>query len=74
MIMLDGIRVRATELNSPDLNSVERIEVVQGGVIQLFSKKGHQGRLIIDFSSSISTNSLSNVSDAHKSAFYSFTI
>ena len=86
MILLDGLEVRATDLNSLDLNSIERIEVVQGaasatlygaqganGVIQLFSKKGKQGRVNIDFSSSISTNSLLNVGKVHKSAFHSFT-
>ena len=53
MILLDGIQIGATDLNTIDLNIIERIEVVQGaasaslfgaqganGVIQLFSKKG----------------------------------
>nr|MBA4140748.1 TonB-dependent receptor plug domain-containing protein [Segetibacter sp.] len=30
MILLDGVEVRATDLNSLDLNGIERIEVVQG--------------------------------------------
>ncbi|HUQ97047.1 MAG TPA: SusC/RagA family TonB-linked outer membrane protein, partial [Chitinophagaceae bacterium] len=86
MIMLDGIEVGATDLNSLDLSSIERIEVVQGaasatiygaqganGVIQLFSKKGKLGRTNIDFSSSVSANTLLNVGDVHKSRFHSFT-
>ena len=57
MILLDGLEVRATDLNSLDLSGIERIEVVQGaaaatiygaqganGVIQLFTKKGKAGK------------------------------
>lgn len=86
MILLDGIEVRATDLNSLDLNSIERIEVVQGaasatiygaqganGVIQLFSKKGKLGRTNIDFSTSVSANTLLNIGNVHKSRFHSFT-
>jgi len=63
MILMDGIEVRATDLNSLDLSGIERIEVVQGaasatiygaqganGVIQLFSKKGKIGKARIDVS------------------------
>jgi TonB-dependent SusC/RagA subfamily outer membrane receptor len=73
MILLDGLEVRATDLNSLDLTSIERVEVVQGpaaaaiygaqganGVIQLFSKKGKSGSVRIDFSSGVSRNSLIN--------------
>src|SRR6185436_10232776 len=69
MILLDGIEVKATDFNSLDVNSIERIEVIQGaaaatmygaqganGVIQLFSKKGRNGKLNIDISSSIAQN------------------
>ncbi len=86
MILLDGIEVRGTDLNSLDVNAIERIEVVQGaaaatiygaqganGVIQLFSKKGKQGKISVDISSSISSNELLNIGDVHKSAFHSFT-
>jgi outer membrane receptor protein involved in Fe transport len=61
MILLDGIEVKATDFNSLDVNSIERIEVIQrscsgynvrrtgaNGVIQLFSKKGRNGKLNID--------------------------
>jgi len=84
MILLDGIEVKATDFNSLDLNSIERIEVVQGaaaatmygaqganGVIQLFSKRGRNGKLNIDISSSISQNSLLNVGDVHKAFHHS---
>lgn len=85
MIMLDGIEVKATNLNTLDLGSIDRIEIVQGaasatmygaqganGVIQLFSKKGKQGKIAIDISSSVSTNSLLNIGDVHKSNRHSF--
>ena len=84
MILLDGIEVKATDFNSLDVNSIERIEVIQGaaaatlygaqganGVIQLFSKKGRNGKLNIDISSSIAQNSLLNIGDLHKARFHS---
>jgi TonB-linked SusC/RagA family outer membrane protein len=84
MILLDGIQVAATDFNTLDLNGIERIEVVQGaaaasvygaqganGVIQLFSKKGKQGRTNIDFSTSIATNELLNVGKVHKAYYHS---
>lgn len=62
MILIDGIQMGATSLQTIDLNSIERVEVVQGaaaatiygaqganGVIQLFTKKGKNGQLNIDF-------------------------
>ena len=84
MILLDGIEVKATDLNTLDLNSVERIEVIQGaaaatlygaqganGVIQLFSRKGRSGKINVDISSGISRNTLLNVGDLHKAKFHS---
>ena len=84
MILLDGIEVKATDFNSLDVNSIERIEVIQGaasatlygaqganGVIQLFSKKGRNGKLNIDISSSIAQNSLLNIGDVHKAFHHS---
>jgi TonB-linked SusC/RagA family outer membrane protein len=86
MILLDGIEVRATDLNSLDLNTVDRIEVVQGaaaatiygaqganGVIQLFSKKGKMGKINIDVSSSVSSNTIINAGDVRKARFHPFT-
>ncbi len=84
MILLDGIEVKATDFNSLDVNSIERIEVIQGaaaatmygaqganGVIQLFSKKGRNGKLNIDISSSVAQNSLLNIGDVHKAFHHS---
>jgi TonB-linked SusC/RagA family outer membrane protein len=74
MIMVDGVQVAATDLNSLDLSNVERVEVVQGsaassiygaqgakGVIQIFSKKGKKGKLSINFSTSYASNQYINV-------------
>ena len=86
MIMLDGIEVRATDLNSLDLSNIERVEVVQGaasasiygaqganGVIQLFSKKGKMGKINIDISSSASRNTVLNNGNVEKAKFHGFT-
>ena len=79
MILLDGVELGSTDLNTLDLNTIDRVEVVQGaaaasiygaqganGVIQLFTKKGKQGRINIDVSSNVSSSSLLNVGDVHK--------
>src|SRR5882672_9256538 len=79
MILLDGVQVAATDLNSLDLSNVERVEVVQGsaassiygaqgakGVIQIFSKKGKKGKLNINYSTSYASNQYINV-DNHLS-------
>lgn len=84
MILLDGIQVAATDLNSIDLNGIDRIEVVQGaasaslygaqganGVIQLFSKKGKAGKTRINFSSSVASNELLNIGGVHKARYHS---
>jgi TonB-linked SusC/RagA family outer membrane protein len=86
MILLDGLEVRATDLNSLDLNGIDKIEVVQGaaaatiygaqganGVIQLFSKKGKIGKIKIDISSNVSSNTMLNEGDVHKSRLHPFT-
>jgi len=75
MVLIDGIEVRATDLGSLDLNNVERIEVVEGaasstiygaqganGVIQIFTKRGKQGQLNIDISSTAGTSTMVVVS------------
>lgn len=85
MILLDGVQVAATNLNSLDLNAIERIEVVQGaaaatiygaqganGVIQLFSKKGKSGQINIDISSSVTQNTYLNVGGLKKAEFHGF--
>lgn len=85
MILMDGIEIQATNLESLDLTNIERVEVVQGaaaatiygaqganGVIQIFTKKGKAGRLSINFSSGIAVNELLNNGDLHKAHFHSF--
>lgn len=87
MILVDGIEVRATDINSLDLSGIERVEVVQGGasatiygaqgangVIQLFSKKGKQGKINIDVSSSYTVNEILNNGNVHKSRLHPFTV
>src|SRR5580692_10392117 len=85
LIMLDGIQVRTTDLNSLDLSTIERVEVVQGaasaalygaqganGVIQLFSKKGKKGQVAINFSTSIASNSYINSGHVKKADLHPF--
>lgn len=79
LIMVDGVQVAATDINSLDLSNVDRIEVAQGaasasiygaqganGVIQIFTKKGKKGRTAINFSTSYSTNEFLNTGNVHK--------
>lgn len=86
IILIDGIQVASTDLNSIDLNTIERVEVVQGaasatmygaqganGVIQLFTKKGKPGQLNIDFSSSVSRNEYLNVGGLRQAQYHAFT-
>lgn len=86
MILVDGVEVKATGLESLDLSNIDRVEVVQGpaaasiygafgsnGVIQLFSKKGKQGKVTVNISSSVAVNSLLNIGNVNKSKFHSFS-
>ncbi len=85
MILVNGVQMGATNLNSIDLSTIERVEVVQGaaaatiygaqganGVIQLFTKKGKAGKLNIDISSSISQNELLNIGGVRKAMYHNF--
>jgi len=85
LIMIDGIEVRATDFNSLDVNAYERVEVIQGaaaatlygaqganGVIQLFTKRGKQGKPLIEISSSVTSNELLNIGGVSKSRFHAF--
>lgn len=85
LIMVDGVQMAATDINSLDLSNVERIEVVQGaasaaiygaqganGVIQVFTKKGQKGKIAINLSSSYSSNEFLNVGDVHKARTHSY--
>lgn len=85
LIMVDGLQVSATDLNSLDLSNVERVEVVQGaasaslygaqganGVIQIFTKKGKRGATAITYSSSYSANSYINSGNVKKADLHPF--
>ena len=85
MIMVDGIQLGATDLNSIDLNSIERVEVVQGaaaatiygaqganGVIQLFTKKGKTGKVNVEISSGVAFNELINSGNVRQSRLHNF--
>lgn len=85
MILVNGVEMKSTNLNSLDLSTVERVEVVQGaaaasiygaqganGVIQIFTKQGKRGNLAIDISSSVSSNEWLNVGGVAKSALHAF--
>lgn len=85
MILIDGIQVGATSLQTLDLSSIDRVEVVQGaasatiygaqganGVIQLFTKKGKKGKLFIDINSSIAQNEYLNVGGVSKAKYHAF--
>lgn len=85
LIMVDGVQVAATDVNSLDLSNVDRIEVVQGaasaslygaqganGVIQIFTRKGKQGKVAINLSSSYSANQFLNTGNVHKSKLHPY--
>jgi TonB-linked SusC/RagA family outer membrane protein len=85
LIMLDGVELRTTDLNSLDLSAIERVEVVQGaasaalygaqganGVIQLFSKKGKRGGIAVNFSSSVATNQYINSGHVNKANMHPY--
>ncbi|MCX6318434.1 MAG: SusC/RagA family TonB-linked outer membrane protein [Bacteroidetes bacterium] len=85
IILLDGVEVKGTSLQNFDLNSIERIEIVQGaaastiygaqganGVIQLFSKRGKAGKVNIEIASSIAVSEMLNIGKVQKSRFHSF--
>lgn len=85
MIMVDGVQIAATDINSLDLSNVDRVEVVQGaasasiygaqganGVIQIFTKKGKLGRTAINFSTSYSANQFINSGNVHKAELHPY--
>ncbi len=85
LILVDGIEVRATDINSLDLSNIERIEVVKGaasatlygaqganGVIQIITKKGRQGATSINFSTSYADNSYVNSGNVHKARLHPY--
>ncbi len=85
LIMVDGVQVGATDINSLDLSNIDRVEVVQGaasasiygaqganGVIQVFTKKGKSGKVAINFSTSYSANQFLNTGNVHKSKLHPY--
>jgi TonB-dependent starch-binding outer membrane protein SusC len=85
MILMDGVEVGATDMNTLDLNTIDRVEVVQGaaaasiygaqganGVIQLFTKKGKAGTIAVDFSTSYTNNSYLNIGGLKKANLHGF--
>jgi TonB-linked SusC/RagA family outer membrane protein len=85
LIMLDGVQVRTTDINSLDLSNIDRVEVVQGaasaalygaqganGVIQLFSKKGKRGAPLITYSTSYASNSYINSGHVNKASLHPY--
>ena len=85
LIMVDGVQVAATDINSLDLSNVDRIEVAQGaasasiygaqganGVIQIFTKKGKKGRTQVNFSTSYSANEFLNTGNVHKADLHPY--
>jgi TonB-linked SusC/RagA family outer membrane protein len=87
MIILDGVQLGATGLNSIDLNTIERVEVVQGaaaatlygaqganGVIQLFSKRGKKGQINIDVAAATTSTKFLNIGGVAKNHFHSYGV
>ncbi len=87
MVLVDGVEMGASALNALDLNSIERVEVVQGaasatiygaqganGVIQVFTKKGKSGTAKIDFSSRASWDNYINLGNVHQPINHSFQV
>ena len=85
LIMVDGVQMSSTALQSLDLTTVERVEVVQGaasatiygaqganGVIQVFTKRGKQGPTRIDISSRVSFDQPLNLGNLHQPFNHSF--
>ena len=85
LILMDGVEIPFSNLNSIDMGQVERVEVVQGaasaalygaqganGVIQVFTKKGQKGKLIINVTSSLAKNSYINAGDFNKANLHPY--
>jgi TonB-linked SusC/RagA family outer membrane protein len=85
IILVDGVQLGVTSLNSLDLSTVDRVEVIQGaaagtiygaqganGVIQIFTKKGKEGALDINFSSSVAQNQYLNIGGLRKADLHGF--
>jgi TonB-linked SusC/RagA family outer membrane protein len=87
MLLVDGVEMKSSTLNTLDLNAIERVEIVQGaaaatiygaqganGVIQVFTKRGKTGTAKIDFSSRVSWDEYINKGDVHQPLNHSFQV
>jgi len=85
LIIVDGIEVRATDINSLDLSNIERVEVAKGaasstlygaqganGVIQIFTKKGRKGPIAVTYSTSYALNDYINSGHLHKAKLHPY--
>ncbi len=85
LIMMDGIQMGATDLGSLDLSNVERVEVTQGaaasalygaqganGVIQIFTNRGKEGPVSINYSVSYAQNEFINSGNVNKANKHSW--
>ncbi len=85
LIMVDGLQVSGTDINSLDLSNIERVEVVQGaasaslygaqganGAIQIFTKKGKKGNTVINYSGSAAVNQYINSGHLGKADHHPF--
>lgn len=87
MILVDGVELGASALNTIDLNTVDKVEVIQGaaagtiygaqganGVIQIFTKKGKPGPAHIEASSRVSWDNYINKGDVSQAHNHSFQV
>lgn len=85
MVLIDGVEMGASALNTIDLSTVDHVEVVQGaaaatiygaqganGVINVFTKKGKSGATHIEFSSRMGWDSYLNTGNLHQPTTHSF--
>ncbi|WP_375445055.1 SusC/RagA family TonB-linked outer membrane protein [uncultured Fibrella sp.] len=85
IVIMDGLQVGVTDLNSLDLSSIDRVEVIQGaaastlygaqganGVIQLFSKRGQEGPIRVNFANSYAENTYLNIGNVRKADKHAF--
>ena len=85
MVLIDGVEMGASALNTIDLSTVDHVEVVQGaaaatiygaqganGVINVFTKKGKSGATHIEFSSRMGWDAYLNTGNLHQPTTHSF--
>jgi len=85
LIIVDGVQMAATDLNSLDLSNIERVEVVQGaasaalygaqganGAIQVFTKRGKKGAPVVNYSFGYAENSFVNNGHVSKASLHPY--